>query len=173
MDVIAFLRKFSLIRLLFESIFLIAAMMALTAHNAARQQFIFQVNDQGHPSPRLPPFADEILPELAIGWLLFYFMVPRTIVGFFGILNRHPPALMAHVILSAIIFVMYCFMGLVCVFTESPIELVGNFITMGIEVSTVLISYKLWQHARSNGGNNNFDWKRFLGDQVVDTSSPA
>lgn len=169
MDLIAFLRKLSLVRLFFESLCLIIAMMALTAHGAARARIVIvNTNDPGD----YHRVTDMLDPEMAVCWLLFYFLVPRTIVGWYGVLCRHSLSLAAHIVLSSIILVMYCVVGLVCVFVESSVMLMMNFVVLGIEVSTILISYRLLQDARSKGGSGDFDWRRFLGEQVTE-SSPA
>lgn len=165
MDAITFMRKFTLVRLFFESLVLVVFMMALTAHAAFMTMYVV-IDQNGSMSPSSYRHS----PEVAIAWLFFYFMVPRTLIGWFGFLTYHTPAIAVHAILTAVVTVMYSVLGVVCVFTESSIELTINFVVVGIEISSLVISYKLLQDARIKGGSR-FDWKRFIGDQVEEQSA--
>jgi len=162
MDVIAFLRKFTIVRLSLESICLIIFMMFLTAHAAFYDAYVGPTSEHSGITPHYALHA----PEVAIGWLFFYFLIPRTVAGWTGILSKsNTTAMTAHVILTGILIIMYSVTGLVCVFTESFIELILNFIVVGIEISSLIISYKLLQDVKSRASGGSFDWKRLFMDQ--------
>ena len=154
-----FLRKLSLVRLFFESICLVIYLMFLTAHTAFLDTYGFVINSY-HTG-----MENQVMhksPAIAVGWLFLYFFIPRTIVGWIGMLRRHTFVLTVHAILTAIILVMYCVVGLVCMIVEDPVTMILNFMCIFIEATSLIISYKLiWEFGKIQN-NNSFDWKSLI-----------
>ena len=202
MDPVTILRRVSLARLLVESIILIGMMMLLTAHAAYMRSFVVMVQPSSSSSsaaatseeievtadhtaeehPATGFLLQEI--EIAVAWLFFYFMVPRTICGLIAVVQQNAMLLTVHIVLTVIITVMYVFLGFVCMIVESAMIAVVNYVFILIEASTVFISWKLRLDACSkasesgnSGGNivNGFNWRRFVGEDVpaTTTTNPA
>ena len=101
MDLHTFLRRFSLVRLSIESVILIAAMMALKTHSAIYDHYSYSrpVTETSGPGA----FMVQSIAWIQILWLFFYFMVPRVITGYVGIIMHDARCLMMHIILTIII----------------------------------------------------------------------
>ena len=159
MNTMTFLKRFSLVRLFMEAFCLIGFIMFLTAHYAYVHRVIVTW-DHKEVNPPTDILQDGLVADVA--WLLPYFMVPRIACGVCGIWHNNASLIAAHIAMTLVIFIMYFFVGFVAFLLETPLVIAASAILLAIELSSVIISWRLLRSAKGLREDESFDWRRLL-----------